>query len=204
LFFVPLAGPLLAIVFGVAALVDIAGSRGELKGSGLAIAGILMGALFLVATCLAVPFGAALVLPRLKHDALRATTTSNLRHIGLAVLMYDADYEAMPPDLEILYSGGYVRDVNTFNAPGEEGRAFAGSIDDTTGYYYTPMRRSEDEPRPYPANAPIAWEKRPRHPDGLVSTLTAGGAVVRMGREALKAAADARRELYLETPVLPD
>jgi hypothetical protein len=118
--------------------------------------------------------------------------------------MYDTDYEAMPPDLEILYSGGYVRDVNTFNAPGEAGRAFAGSIDDTTGYYYTPIRRGEDELRPYPDNAPIAWEKRPAHPDGRVSALTADGAVVRLRREELKAAVDAQRQLYLEAPVMPE
>ena len=203
-FFVPLVGPLLAVGLGVAALVEIARARGELKGSGLAIAGIVMGALFFLATCLVAPFGAALLLPRLKQDAADSRAKSNLERIGMAVLMYEGDYDAMPPDMEILYAGRYVRDLSIFDAPGETERTLAGSIDETSGYRYFPVRRGADTERPYPDDAPIAWEKRPRRHDGMVRVLTADGAVVRMPRTALAADVERYRELYLTTPMMPE
>lgn len=47
LFFVPLA-PLVAIVFAIFALITISKSKGELKGEGMAIAGLVLGGLMIL------------------------------------------------------------------------------------------------------------------------------------------------------------
>lgn len=80
------------LVLGLMAKSKIQKSQGALTGSGLATAGIVLSAIAMVLTFLAIP--AAILLPALAKAKERAQTincTNNLKQLGLAVRMYAAD-----------------------------------------------------------------------------------------------------------------
>jgi len=81
---------LLGLLFGIIALVQIGGSRGRLRGQGIAIAGTVISGLAL----LCIPILAAMVFPvfsRARSSAHKATCLSNVKNISLALQMYMAD-----------------------------------------------------------------------------------------------------------------
>ena len=87
---------ILAIVLGILGLRDISASRGRLTGSGLAIAGIVLGALGF----LCIPVNMALILPAIQRVRMAAndiTTQNNLKQIGIAIHNYHDEHSAMPP-----------------------------------------------------------------------------------------------------------
>ena len=82
---------IVGLVLGIVAQVKISRSGGRLKGSGLAIAGICVSAVMLIAT---VP--AALLLPALskaKQRALTINCESNLKQLALGVRLYSNDHK---------------------------------------------------------------------------------------------------------------
>ncbi len=88
---------LAGVALGIVALVKIDRSRGQLRGRGLAIAGICVSGLMLIAIVLS-----AMLLPalsRAKARAMEINCVSNLKQIDLAARIYASDHqEVFPPD----------------------------------------------------------------------------------------------------------
>ena len=109
------------VILGIVALVQIGKSKGQLRGQGLAIAGIALAAFMMF---ILVPIGAALLLPALararalqfnppmngptvitperispKGQAERIQCVNNLKQIGLGARIYSNDHnDSFPPD----------------------------------------------------------------------------------------------------------
>ena len=82
---------LFGLIFGIIALVNVRGSRDTLKGGGIALAGTIVSAVFL----LAIPVFAAMLLPALASAKARAQTincVSNEKQLALAVRIYAGDH----------------------------------------------------------------------------------------------------------------
>jgi len=88
---------LVGLALGIVALVRINRSRGAQKGQGVAIAGVVVSAVFL----LVLPVGAALLLPALakaKSRAQNISCMSNLKQLALGAIMYANDQkDTLPP-----------------------------------------------------------------------------------------------------------
>ena len=96
LFFIPFA-PLLAIVFGIIALVKISKSKGELKGQGMAIAGLVLGGLIII---LNIGILASIALPRFmiqQNKAKEGAAWADLDTMTTAMEMYYLDCNSYPP-----------------------------------------------------------------------------------------------------------
>lgn len=89
---------LAGLILGIIATIKINKSQGQLKGNGLAIAGICVSGLMLL---FAIPFMAALTLPALAKAKQRAQTVAcmnNMKQLVLAVKMYaDDNKNQFPP-----------------------------------------------------------------------------------------------------------
>jgi len=98
--------PVLGIVLGLAAIVvGIIALAGRRPGKGMAIAGLVLGSVGLMTA----PLLPAILLPalaRAREQARRTICTVNLSSIGKAVLIYQAEHEAMPPDTDTLIRAG--------------------------------------------------------------------------------------------------
>jgi hypothetical protein len=92
--FTPLVtGGILAIILGIIALLKIRKSAGQLKGKGLAIAGICISVVWLFITI-------AVLLPaiaRVRQVSFRMVCGTNLSGLGKAMLIYANDYKDMYP-----------------------------------------------------------------------------------------------------------
>jgi hypothetical protein len=88
---------LFGLIFGILALVKVKGSGGTLKGGGIALAGIIVSAAFL----LMLPIFAALALPALsaaKSRAQEINCISNEKQLALAVRIYEGNNSGhLPP-----------------------------------------------------------------------------------------------------------
>jgi len=81
---------LVGLILGIVALVKVKGSKGALKGDGLALAGIIVSAIFL----LMLPVFAAMLLPALAAAKQRAETincVNNEKQLALAIKIYAGD-----------------------------------------------------------------------------------------------------------------
>jgi len=81
---------LVGLVLGIVALVRINKSQGQLRGQGLAMAGTIISAVFL----LLVPFSAAMLLPALskaKQKAMGISCMNNVKQLNLGLIMYSSD-----------------------------------------------------------------------------------------------------------------
>lgn len=82
-----------AIILGIIALVNIGRSAGQLKGKGLAIAGIVVPAAWLF---IMIPMMMAILMPalaRTRQLAFRMTCSTNMSGLGKAMLIYANDYD---------------------------------------------------------------------------------------------------------------
>ena len=87
---------LVAVVLGIVALVQISGSRGRLRGQGLAIAGICLSAFMLVAI-----LPAMLLFPvfsRARATARKTVCLTNVKQVSLGLLMYVSDWDDRCPN----------------------------------------------------------------------------------------------------------
>ena len=90
---------MVGLVLGVVALMKIRNSNGTLSGTGMAIAGICISALFSIS---GLAIGAAMLLPALAKAKAKAQTINcmnNMKQIGLAARMWSQDHNGtFPPD----------------------------------------------------------------------------------------------------------
>jgi prepilin-type processing-associated H-X9-DG protein len=150
-----------AIICGHLALGRIKRSQGRLSGSGMAIAGLVMGYIFTVCFGLQIAF----LLPALggaKEMAGRSVCASNLRQIGLACQRYAQDNHNLFPDkLSRLYPKYLSSQV--FRCPDDKPGATPDlsspqAIDKNTSYLFFPGLKSTDRP-----DTPLAGEKKQNH-----------------------------------------
>lgn len=84
-----------AAILGIAALVKISKSAGQLKGTGFAVIGMVLPVVFL--TLVTLLMGILMpALTRTRQNALRVACGANISNIGKAILIYANDYDAFP------------------------------------------------------------------------------------------------------------
>jgi prepilin-type processing-associated H-X9-DG protein len=112
------ATALIGLILGIIAMVKIKKSRGALGGGGLALAGTIVSAVFI----LMIPVFAAMLLPALARAEQRAQAincVNNVKQLSVAVRLYAADnkdhYPAATFWCDALRS--YVGTTNTFHCP---------------------------------------------------------------------------------------
>ena len=90
---------LVGLVLGIIALVKISGSRGKLRGTGLALAGTILSGVFV----LMLPVLAAMLLPALSRAKSRAQSIAcmnNMRQLALGGIMYAVDHKDRFPNAD--------------------------------------------------------------------------------------------------------
>jgi prepilin-type processing-associated H-X9-DG protein len=83
---------LIGLILGIVSLSKVRKSGGALGGGGIALAGTIVSAVFLL---FAIPFGAAMLLPALasaKNRALTIKCENNMRQLALAARIYAGDH----------------------------------------------------------------------------------------------------------------
>jgi hypothetical protein len=82
---------IIAVVFGVVALIKISRSRGLVKGRWLAIVGLTLG-------CVYLPFASLLLVQdHMLRKSNRARCLSNMKFIGIAIAMYADEHDGYIP-----------------------------------------------------------------------------------------------------------
>lgn len=103
-----------AIILGIVGLVKIAKSAGQLKGKGLAIAGIAVPSIAFLLALLVSPMMMAILFPALARSrqfAFRTVCANNLKQIGLSMQIYAEEHDGKYPtadrwcDLLIQHAG---------------------------------------------------------------------------------------------------
>jgi prepilin-type processing-associated H-X9-DG protein len=121
-------GAIPAIICGIIALAKIGGSRGTLRGSGFAIAGISLGAVAIVATFLLLPLFALKAIAPNRETVSRSSCQNNLKQMGLVFKMFANEekkqyYPELSPDpgqLMCMAKGvfpEYLMDVSILHCP---------------------------------------------------------------------------------------
>jgi len=200
---VPLA-PLVGVILGIVALSKISASGGTLGGKGLAITGIVLGGFFFIVSCLVAPLALVLV-PEFRTAGKKVqaiASRNNMQMLGQAILTYQADYDTMPANLQVLVDEQYVDDANLLKHPASSSTLDPQMIDATCDYFYFPLEVPPGED--IPSDVPIAWEKdadwwRP----GYVFVLLADGRTESTPVHFFEQDLDRHGELYLQTPILP-
>ncbi|MFH1621914.1 MAG: DUF4190 domain-containing protein [Candidatus Omnitrophota bacterium] len=107
---IPLLGifpALLAIILGIVALVKISNNKDTLKGNGLAISGIVLGAIGLIMLPI-IAMLAAIAIPNLlraRHNANEAGAIYNMKVISTAAQSYNAVNDRFPENIsELAYA----------------------------------------------------------------------------------------------------
>ena len=110
-----------ALICGIIALVNIANSSGRLKGTGMAITGIVLPGLFIF---MIVPMFLAMLMPalsRFKHRAETVVCGANLKGLSTAMTTYTLDYDGRLPTADqwcdLLISEADVSEMS-FRCPG--------------------------------------------------------------------------------------
>jgi len=113
---------LLALIFGIIALTQISKRREELRGQGLALAGVVLGGLGLVWGFFCVPIVAAIAIPKfadLIRKSNEGATRGNLGAVRSALSIYYGDMEGVyPADVSALTIGQkYIKAIPTVKVP---------------------------------------------------------------------------------------
>ena len=126
----------------------------------------------------------------------------NLKAIGLALGMYQVDYnEAMPGDLQTLLKERYITEPERFlSSDSMTGIVDPDDVDKAGDYYYA--RVKEPGKAADPATVPVAWEKKVWRP-GEVAVLWLDLHVSSSSPEVLAAAVEKNKALYEKAPQLP-
>ena len=152
---------LLGLILGIVALSKISKSEGRLGGKGIALAGVIVSAVFLLLSLVFVPIMAGLLLPalsRARDAARKAQCMNNLKQIGLAMEMQTHDKGVMPKGLKELLESGLIADPKAFQCPGAEEDASGQPF--RCDYIYVGGSMSD------PPNRIIVVDKPGNHPDG--------------------------------------
>ena len=205
LFFVPPA-PLVGLVLGIIALSKISSARGAIGGRGLAIAGVVLGAVFVALMCMAAPMAAILLptLSRARTQVLATSSKNNLKQLGLGVLMYENDYQVMPTSLQVLYDEGYMKDPNIFKHPGSPIEVANENIDGSSSYYYfAPPAMLGEDGEMLSSDIPIMWEKDFWNPGNKINVLFIDGHVELADPDRLRNFVEEYGDLYTVPPEVP-
>jgi prepilin-type processing-associated H-X9-DG protein len=168
----PIAG-IPALIMGIIALKNIRSSGGQLAGEGMAMGGVITGGIsFVMIAVMAMMAGMLLpALARAREEARKAVCKSNLKNIGLCVMMYAQDNDnKLPEKLSQLYPE-YVKDLSLFVCP-SSGKTIASAdqIDTETPYVLVPGVALGG------GTAVLVYEKRGMH-EGGTNVLFADGHV---------------------------
>ena len=162
-------GALVALILGIIAIVKIARSQGQLKGQPFAIAATAIAGLAI----LVLPLLVAIAIPAFagaRQAAKQTLCLSNLHSLGLAVSMYQLDYQVTPPTLQLL-SDAYI-DGDLPSCP------FAQDQNLSASYVY----RGSNLPEDIPNHIIIAHDRYPHPADPFddqqnINVLFADGSV---------------------------
>ncbi len=145
----------------------------------------------------------ALLLKPVMDNRVRAighARQSNIKSIGLALLMYSRDYNAqLPPRLQMLVDGGYC-EASRFASPvsREEARLLNPHDVDAAGYYV--YARTLDDT--VPPDVPLMWERLFDHEShGCVLFVNSSGRWIQ--RTELRRLIEEYSSYYLKPPPLP-
>ncbi len=181
---------------------NAAQGRPPRRSARLVLTMIAVAAVLLVGMCVVAAVLVTRALSRAHKPVLANISRSNLKFVGLTILMYDNDYHAMPPDLRTLHKVGFLKDPMMLSEP-LGAKADPQRLDETSFYRYAPLRYpGEDDKRDYMA-APVAWEKEPILPSGQVNVLRLDGSVELMSHDRLASEVARFSGLYITPPVLP-
>jgi type II secretory pathway pseudopilin PulG len=113
------------LILGIVALVKIRGSQGQLRGSGLAVAGIVVSLLIILSVLGLLVFGIQSSMQMARNMSAQA----NARQINLAAIGYATENnDNLPPGDswdQVLVSKGYLEQGKVFQYPPDTGRGFA-------------------------------------------------------------------------------
>jgi prepilin-type processing-associated H-X9-DG protein len=169
----PLTG-IPALIMGIIALKNIRSSGGRLAGEGMAMGGVITGGIsFVMIAVMAMMAGMLLpALARAREEARKAVCKSNLKNIGLGMMMYAQDNDnQFPAKLSQLYPE-YLTDLDLFMCP-SSGKTItsADQIDTKTPYVLVP-----GVPLGSGGAVVLAYERRGMH-EGGTNVLFADGHV---------------------------
>lgn len=95
-FCLPLILSIPAIIFGLVSLGTINSSRGAIKGRGLAITGIVLGAVSLLMLIPLAIFGLMMGVQKMREKAITLETSNNFKQLGLAMHTYHDHKHRLP------------------------------------------------------------------------------------------------------------
>jgi hypothetical protein len=199
LFFIPPIG-IAALILGLAAKEKIRTSNGRLIGADAAGAGIWFGAISTTALCGFVVFAPALT----STTSCRGSSCrSNLKQVGLAIGMYQADYgEALSPNIQTLCDEGYMKGGGFLLECPSGTRDVAidsSNVDKSGDYYYCPVKAPSKLKLPLP----IAWDKYMLHGPWGVNVLFSDLHVQFVNARNLRSGIVANAGSYFQPPWLP-
>jgi peptidyl-prolyl cis-trans isomerase B (cyclophilin B) len=159
---------LAGLILGICALSAISKSGGRLKGQGLALAGTIISAVFVLVGLLS----AVALLPalaRARGEARKVRCGSNLSQIAKATNLYMIQYGGAvwyPPSLKTLLDTGIIDEPKVFLCPAADtGPGSAGFVSD----YESVLDRAGFPISEEMAGSmlPLAWDKKGNHDDGV-------------------------------------
>ena len=154
---------LAGLIVGAIAIARINRNPRQLKGTGLAVAGVAVSSVGLALAVVAI----ASILPalhRARGEAMKARSTNNLHNsIALAIAMYRNDNGGRyPPNLAVLSERDYLDEPGVLVDPADDDPQLIPGSQLRSSYEYIGIELPWD----LPASSIIAYSRRGVHPDG--------------------------------------